>query len=855
MKKYLLTFILFCGFNLFAADFKSDFSPYPFIARAAKATSADCSYLNTPITENQRILKGDDGHLYINGKRVRIFGTNLSEFPAKEDAAYWADVLASQGINCVRFHHTDASWTNCFTRPNSSWTSFDFEESAFERFDLFFYELKKRGIYTNINLLTGRPIKANDENGLPPEFNSIEDWKDGHRYAFWNENARKEQRKYAERILTHKNPYTGLTYAEDPAVVFVEINNENSMLMSYFDGALYRFPEKLVDELEPLWNDFLKSKGLKYSTLKGKFNYSAKPGPNLLKDKKTHLEQYKGASVSLTEKENQVKIKINKRGEERWHIQYSFPGLSSQKEKLYTLSFKARASSPVNISVGMMMNHDPWRQIGFSENLNLTKKWETFSFTFTNLLDDDNARLLFGDMGDKKGVTIELSDFSLCEGGDLIVVEESENKKSFVKFPDLKTYKTLPYEYKILVTEFLRDIDSDYWRSMNKYLKEDLGVKALTFGTAVTCDSVTVMNDFDVIDTHAYWNHPSFPNKSWDSKDFYVKNLCLVKDKDGGTLTSLASRRVYGKVFSVTEYDHPYPNQFSSEMFPMYAVYASLQDWDCIYSFCYGLSQKNLSSAKIDGFFNQDTNPAKTAALPVAARIFREFRIKPFSQASSYQITSDSELKAITNTGSAWNVLPVENFDYNIEDSFSKRVGCFVNEEIKDITLPEDNDDFFEWNTSKGSFLYSNDEVFVSVTIPGAEAIAPQNVKSDFYFIPDQDFAVFAAVKLNPKKWFIFSSCWSGNLGEGLCEYGQKANNSRNPLLIRDEIKLTTKYSGAGQCALALTSSGHLEFNPSLKNISSPILYSLNADGSIKRKEKTFVLDEKAQTLWYELEL
>ena len=31
-------------------------------------------------------------------------------------------------------------------------------------------------------------------------------------------------------LLKHRNPHTGLTYAEDPAIAFVEIINEQSIL-------------------------------------------------------------------------------------------------------------------------------------------------------------------------------------------------------------------------------------------------------------------------------------------------------------------------------------------------------------------------------------------------------------------------------------------------------------------------------------------------------------------------------------------------------------------------------------------------------------------------------------------------
>ncbi len=45
-----------------------------------------------------------------------------------------------------------------------------------------------------------------------------------------------DQIAFARELLTHVNPHTGSSYAEDPAVVIVEINNENGLLMEA-DGA------------------------------------------------------------------------------------------------------------------------------------------------------------------------------------------------------------------------------------------------------------------------------------------------------------------------------------------------------------------------------------------------------------------------------------------------------------------------------------------------------------------------------------------------------------------------------------------------------------------------------------------
>ena len=868
MKKAILGWcvMLIAGASFLSAEAKNNFNPFYFSSRADSGTAADCSYMNTPITEKQRISVGKDGHLYADGKRIRIFGTNVSAFPPVEDAEYWAKTLASQGINCIRFHHTDSDWAECFFKHDSSWRHIEFDEKSFERFDKFFYELKKAGIYSNINLLTGRTIRPDSKNGLPAELEKVADWKDRHCYGFWNENAKKEQQVYAEKILNHKNPYTGLTYAQDPAVAFVEINNENSMTKGFLDNVLDRYPKTLSQELDVLWTDFLLEKGLNYNTLAQKYNQSQSSGENLLSGVTT-LEQHSGAKADLTENDGYTKISIKTNGKENWHIQYDYFGFQTEDEQMYTISFKAKASKETTVSVAVMMNHDPWQNLGFDKSIKLTKQWQEFSFAVATLQEDTKPRLTFGNMGQSAGTIIEFSDVTVSKGGDVICIEKSSSgKNDAVKFPSLDTYRAYPVELKQLVAEFLVKLDSDYWGSMNDYLKETLGIKALTFGSALPCAPITVMSKFDVVDSHAYWNHPSFPGSDWDTRNYNIKNASLINAKDGGTLANLAKLRVYGKPFSVTEYDHPYPNQYSSEMMPMYAVMASLQDWDCIYTFCYELSQRNPDKQKITGYFDQASNPAKIAAMPFAARIFREFKIKPFEKAMYYVVTPDTEANVIAKMGSAWNNVPPEGFGANQKASLRAKLGCFVtdnqnfNAQDKDF-IKVDNRKYIKfdasegfdngglyWDATRGYFVFNNENVYVSITRPGAKPELELLPKA-FAFVPADDFAVLAGVKTDEAKWFIFSCCWSGNKGEKLFEYGKSQKSVPENSIIRGDVYLTTPYAGSGSVAVALGSTGSLEFeNKKWK------LYPLQQNGSRGSAKKKPELSPNDKTLWYELE-
>jgi len=59
--------------------------------------------------------------------------------------------------------------------------------------------------------------------------------------------------------LTHRNPYTGNTYLEEPAIAFIEINNENSLLT--YCRLLPQLNENHLTALLGQWKTWLQEKG------------------------------------------------------------------------------------------------------------------------------------------------------------------------------------------------------------------------------------------------------------------------------------------------------------------------------------------------------------------------------------------------------------------------------------------------------------------------------------------------------------------------------------------------------------------------------------------------------------------
>jgi hypothetical protein len=178
-----------------------------------------------------------DGHFYTaDGRRLRICGVNMTGgagFPEKEDAPLVAAFLARYGINGVRFHFLDSQWgpDKSLIDYNDS-TSRKLNSEQLDKFDFFVAELKKQGIYTNINLNVGRGFKPGD--GIPEsEYLGL-----AKAATLFNDRMIMLQKEYARQLLTHKNPYTGNSYIDEPALIIVEIVNENSLVEAWFSDRI-----------------------------------------------------------------------------------------------------------------------------------------------------------------------------------------------------------------------------------------------------------------------------------------------------------------------------------------------------------------------------------------------------------------------------------------------------------------------------------------------------------------------------------------------------------------------------------------------------------------------------------------
>jgi hypothetical protein len=625
----------------------------PWDDSSATVTSL-ANLLDRPAGNHGHVYVGPDGHLYVGGKRVRFLGVNIcgsAAFPSKQEAEKIAARLAKFGVNIVRFHHMDAPWES-FNIFDKRYGTRKLNEAALERLDYFIAKLKENGIYVNLNLLVSRRLTAAD--GLPPEIDQV-DWKDQQVLGFFVDAVRELHKEYARQLLTHRNPYTNTTYAEEPAVAFVEIVNEQGLIHSWLGGVIDRLPEVFKRELRAKWNEWLRARYGSTEKLEEAWGGPTKLGDEVLANPSFErglegwvVEVHDGAQASygvVSENGTRVlRIRVVKRGTANWHVQFNYPRIRVREGETYLVRFAARAEKEAYITVHIKQAHEPWYALSNVVTLKLTPEWRVYEVALGVSASDDNARLDISNLGALE-TTYYFANFSmrLFQGSGL---KEGESLEAgTVDILSLSDFFSRSPQARRDWVEFLWELERGYFIDMYRYLKEELGVKALVIGTIVGCSTPNIMAELDVVDAHAYWQHPAFPGTPWDPQNWYVVNEPMVNHPLDGTIQWIASRRVLGKPYTVSEYNHPAPNTYDAEAFPTLAAYAALQDWDAIFAFDYGSSPRD--ARRIRGYFDIDQHPTKMVSLLLAHNIFVRGDVEPARTLVTYRLSPEDEKELI----------------------------------------------------------------------------------------------------------------------------------------------------------------------------------------------------------------
>lgn len=615
---------------------------FPFVMpwdSAPNGSAADVSFLNhKPAGKHGRVVaKGPQFVLSGTGERIKFFGTNVGSraaFPEKADADKIAARMAKLGINIVRFHHLNNGWdTEIGTIWKQGQLHVEIDPKMVDKLDYFVAALKKQGIYTNLNLQTSREMVP--ELGFPDAVRQIPNFQK--KVDKVNRRMIELQKQYAKDLLDRVNPYTGIKYKDDPAVMVIEINNENSLAgwPGEAPGAgVTAWPEPFRGEMKGLWNNWL----VKRYGSDAKLREAWPTSRNL-----TGASQFSNRSNWTNENQSNgnvtfqqlsgtggpetspgfVATVVSNPGPD-WHVQAHLPGITFGNGKNYTLSFRVKADRVLAFNVDARLGVPDWSNLGLSSSVQATTEWKKHEISFKALGNKPGTGRISFVLGATRG-KVEFADVSLREGTVSIGLEDGESAVAGnIDFPAPSASQRFRDW-----SQFIVDTESAYSNEMRAYLRDTLGFKETNIiDTQIFWGGMTGPtreSAMEFADNHAYWNHPTFLGADWSPTDYRVDRKAMVNEMRGkwGEFNSLTACRLADKPYSVSEYNHPAPSDFQVEMMPIYGSFAAFQDWDIIYTFAWDDTGSRADNSRYDNYFDVSKNPAKAAFFPATALMFR----------------------------------------------------------------------------------------------------------------------------------------------------------------------------------------------------------------------------------------
>ena len=198
--------------------------------------------------------------VFEDGTKVKFWGTNFNGagcFPEHDYAKKLAKRLAKLGLNLVRMHQLDAEWhtPNIFSfTKGKRVTDAHLDPESMDRLDFLIKCLKDEGIYVYMDMFTYRKFRS-DEGVENPE--ALLDA--AKPYCCFSRRLIELQKELCKELWTHENPYTGLKYCDEPAIVLAEIVNECELFCKYFDSD---YVEPYRTEFLGMLNEWLTKKGI-----------------------------------------------------------------------------------------------------------------------------------------------------------------------------------------------------------------------------------------------------------------------------------------------------------------------------------------------------------------------------------------------------------------------------------------------------------------------------------------------------------------------------------------------------------------------------------------------------------------
>ena len=175
----------------------------------------------------------------------------------------------------------------------------------------------------------------------------------------------------------------------------------------------------------------------------------------------------------------------------------------------------------------------------------------------------------------------------------------------------------------------------------------ELGCKALLTDMNGWSESPTFMaarTSLDFIDNHFYWDHPKFLETNWQlPSEGYQEGAAAIGDGGAGP-GGVAMTRIFGKPFTVSEFNYTAPNAHRAEGGLLMGAAASVQDWDAIWRFAYAHTKESAIAPGPLSYFDLANDPAGLASDRAGILLFVRGDVRAATGAVSRHLRRDELL-------------------------------------------------------------------------------------------------------------------------------------------------------------------------------------------------------------------
>ncbi len=872
MKRIFSVVLILTTFTISAQDRSQWFEFYLPWDDSTKTITDMSAYLDAPAGKYGYLQTTPDGHFRFENKDqderfVGVVNVAIANFPTKDQARILAARMAKFGINLVRIHLIDVEGTSGLFQ-NSSLNTLQLSVDRLDKMDYFIKCLKDKGIYFNFCIQSGRVFKTADGLNAPVTNNQSK------YVTIFDPKIIDLQKDFAEKTIGHVNPYTGLTYANDPAMATVELTNENSLFNGWFGWESDKIFSDNTEgigtyysaELDSMFNEWLSAKYSSDEELSTTWGKQENIAENELVKNGSFEQNLTGWSTWINSPtvtgsfsiDNSVakngskslKAIVTKTGEYGWYFQMKTNNFSVEKNGSYKLAFYVKADVEKELQVEIMEN-DTWKYIS-GPMFTTTADWKLVEIYFTSTFQTNKLIAQF-DFGKQSG-TFWLDSVSITPfNGVGLEPGESLEVKNIKRTKATDVGKYTP-ERIADNTEFYFETEKNYTNELSGYLKNDLGVKCpVTFtNNYYGLASVYSQAQADYIDFHMYWNHPNFPN-GWSETNFTMNNQSILLNPEGSTFNQMMLTKVKNMPHVLSEYNHPYPYIYQLEAPSLIYAYSSFFDLDGVMWHAYYDYMNRFSQRYQDMFFDIAMHPVMMTQMLLAlpyrmhyiqpAQTFVEADYKSediFKGTKIYQDESVINLEDASK-GTAFLQHGFRNASFTADSSFItgtlSNPGKVITSETGEL----------KWDGDQGIFTVDNSYWQGATGFLGGKTVELGNIAiSDVSTTDNLNFAAIHLISLDSlpieqsKRMLLLTSARLENSG-------LKWNTEKTSLVsvgtapaLCEPIKATLHFNPARADSFMV-----YQLDETGKRIDS-LLIMPDQEGSV-----SFTADKK--TLWYEI--